>query len=69
MNRRLTALDGITALIILLLIVQIWLLSATLEAFLAGYHEAAMPGAITSALIFALCFVLYLFAHRVGKKT
>ena len=36
------------ALIVVLLIVQIWLLSATLEAYLAGHREAALPGAIIS---------------------
>lgn len=34
------------ALIVLLLIVQIWLLSATLDAYLAGHREVVLPGAI-----------------------
>src|SRR5438445_13097177 len=34
-NRGLTAIDGAMVLIVVLLIVQIWLLSATFEAFLA----------------------------------
>ena len=38
-NRGLTAIDGAMVLIVLLLIVQIWLLSATLESYLAG-HDA-----------------------------
>ena len=41
-------------LIVVLLIVQIWLLSATLESFLAGYWEAAIPDAIILA---SLCLV------------
>ncbi len=56
--------DGIMALIILLLFVQIWLLFATLEAFLAGHREVALPAAIISGLIFAACFALYVFAQR-----
>lgn len=36
-RRGLVAIDGAMALIVILLIVQIWLLSATLEAFLAGH--------------------------------
>ena len=66
MRRRITALDGITALLILLLIVQVWLLSATLDAFLAGHGNAALPGAICSGVIFAAVIGLYLFAQRIG---
>ena len=43
-NRGLTAIDGAMALIAILLIMQIWLLSATLESYLAGHPEAALPG-------------------------
>ena len=47
-TRGLTAIDGAMVLIVILLIVQIWLLSATLESYLAGHREAAVPGAIIS---------------------
>src|SRR4051812_47771158 len=52
-RRGLTAIDAITALIVILLVVQIWLLSATLDAFLAGHTETALPGAIVSGLLCA----------------
>lgn len=68
MQRRLTALDGIAALLILLLMVQVWLLSATLDAFLAGHNDAALPGAITSGLIFAAAVGLFRFAQRIDRK-
>jgi predicted Co/Zn/Cd cation transporter (cation efflux family) len=67
-QRGLTAIDGAMFLIVVLLIVQIWLLSATLEAFLAGHREAALPGAIISALIFLACLALYLFVERVDAE-
>ena len=68
MNRGLTAMDGAMALIVLLLIVQIWLLSATLESFLAGDQAAALPGAIVSAVLFLACFGLYLFVERIDAE-
>jgi hypothetical protein len=68
MGRGLTAIDGAMALIIILLMTQMWLLSATLEAYLAGYHEAAVPGAIVSGILFAACFALYLFVERVDAQ-
>jgi len=67
-NRGLTAIDGAMALIVMLLMVQIWLLSATLEAFLAGRREAAVPGAVISGLLFLVCLVLYLFVVRVDAE-
>jgi hypothetical protein len=64
-NRGLTAIDGAMVLIVILLIVQIWLLSATLESYLAGHREAAVPGAIISAILFAACLGLYRFVDRI----
>jgi hypothetical protein len=56
------------ALIVILLIVQIWLLSATLESYLAGHREAALPGAILSGILFLVCFGLYLFVDRIDAE-
>lgn len=67
-TRSLTAIDGAMVLIIVLLIVQIWLLSATLESYLAGYREAAVPGAIISGILFLACLALYLFVDRVDSE-
>jgi hypothetical protein len=64
----LTAIDGAMVLIIILLIVQIWLLSATLESYLAGHRDAAVPGAIISAVLFAACFGLYRFVDRIDSE-
>jgi hypothetical protein len=67
-TRGLTAIDGAMALIVLLLIVQIWLLSATLETYLAGHREAALPGAILSGILFAACLALYLLVVRIDSE-
>ena len=67
-NRGITAIDGALVLIVVLLIVQIWLLSATLESFLAGHREAAIPGAVISGLLFLACLGLYLFVARVDSE-
>jgi hypothetical protein len=66
--RALTAIDGALALVAVLLVVQMWLLTATLETFLAGHHEAAVPGAIVSGLLFAACLALYVFVLRVDAE-
>jgi uncharacterized protein DUF6755 len=67
MNRRpgVTALDGAIALIAVLLIVQMWLLTATLEAYLAGHTEPILPASVISGLIFLGCVGLFLLIHRI----
>ena len=67
-NRGLTPIAGAMALIAVLLIVQIWLLSATLESFLAGNHKSAMPAAVFSGLMFIVCLGLYAFVDRVDLQ-
>ncbi len=67
MRRRTTALDGVVALLIPSLMVQIWPLSATLDAYLAGHTDAALLGAICSGLIFAATAGLYWFAQRLDR--
>ena len=56
------------ALIVILLLVQIWLLTATLENFLAGFRETTLPAAILSGLIFAACIGLYLFINGIDLE-
>ena len=60
-----TAIDGVIALIAILLIVQMWLLTATLESYLAGHSEPIIPAAIISGVIFAACAGLLLFIQRI----
>ena len=61
------AIDGAIALIAVLLIVQMWLLTAALESLLAGHREAALPAAIVSGVLFAGCLALYLFLNRLDR--
>ncbi|MFZ0687925.1 MAG: DUF6755 family protein [Terriglobales bacterium] len=63
--RGLTAIAGAMSLITVLLIVQIWLLSAALESYLGGNHHTALPAAIFSGVMFLICLGLYSFVDRV----
>ena len=67
-NRGLTAIDAVIALLVILLVVQIWLLSATLDTFLAGHAETALPAAALSGLLCLTCFVLYRFVRRIDRN-
>jgi len=67
-TRGLTAIAGAMSLIAVLLIVQIWLLSAALQSFLAAKRGSALPAAIFSGVMFLTCFGLYLFVDRVDSN-
>lgn len=66
-RRGLTVIDAALALIAILLIVQMWLLTATLESFLAGHREAALPAALVSGLLTLACFGLNRFVRGVDR--
>jgi hypothetical protein len=68
-KRGLVAIDGAMALIVLLVVVQIWLLSAALESLLAGHSETALPAAVFSGLLFMSCVALTLFVSRVDRES
>ena len=70
MNERkeITAIDGAMALIAILLIVQMWLLTATLESFVAGHEESILPAAVISGIIFGACAGLFMFIRRLDAK-
>ena len=63
-----SAMDAAIALIALLLIVQMWVLTAALEDLLAGSRAAALPGALLSAVLFGACFGLYRFVAGIDRR-
>ena len=67
-TRGLTAIAGAMSLIAILLIVQIWLLSAALESFLSGKLHTALSAAIFSGVMFLICLGLYAFVDRVDSE-
>lgn len=66
-RRRRVAIDAAMVLIILVLMVQMWLLTATLESYLAGHHGVALPGFFSSLVLFALCAFLYRLVLRIDR--
>jgi len=64
----LVAIDGALALIAILLIVQMWLLSATLNAYLGGHGPVVLPAAFVSVGLCAACLVLGAFVRRMGRR-
>lgn len=66
-RRALTAMDGAIALLVVLLIVQMWVLTAALEALLAGHREGVVPATLASGVLFAASFGLYRFMRGLDR--
>jgi hypothetical protein len=67
-RRGLTAIDGANVLIGVVLVTQMWLLSAALEASLAGHDDVSLPAAIGSGVLAALCLLLFRYVGRVDRE-
>jgi hypothetical protein len=67
-GRGLVSIDGALALIAILLVVQMWLLTAALESHLAGHYETAVPAAIVSVVLFLACLALFLFVDALDSE-
>ena len=61
----LVVIDAALALIAIVLIVQMWLLSATLEAFLGGRRSVVLPAALVSIALTAIFVGLGAYVRRV----
>ncbi|HWQ52230.1 MAG TPA: DUF6755 family protein [Bryobacteraceae bacterium] len=65
--KRRVAIEAIMVMVIILLMIQMWLLTATLESFLAGHADAALPGALLSGVLFLACVALYWMIVRLDR--
>lgn len=53
-RQRLSIVHGILCIVLVLVVMQLWLLAATMNAFLGGDHAIVWPAAGASALCLAL---------------
>lgn len=66
--KRRVAVDAAMIMIIILLMTQMWLLTATLESYLAGHHDVALPGMLASLVLFLVCAALYWLVIRLDRS-
>ena len=66
-DQRLTVINGMLAFVIILVILQLWLLTATMNAFLGGDESVIWPAAIGSAVCFLLNVGLLAFLGRIER--
>jgi predicted Co/Zn/Cd cation transporter (cation efflux family) len=66
-RRRRVAIDAVMFFVIVLLMVQMWILTAALESFLAGHAEVVLPAFLASLVLFAVCVALYVLVLRLDR--
>jgi hypothetical protein len=65
-GQRMTIVNGILAFVILILVLQLWLLTATMNATLGGDASVAIPAALASLVCLGLNAGLLRYLYRLG---
>lgn len=65
--QRLQILSGIVSIVVLIVVLQLWLLTATMNAYLGGDHRVAWPAAGASLACFGLVLGLLRYVYRIER--
>ena len=68
-DRRLTVVNGILVLVILIVILQLWLLTATMNVYLGGESGFVIPAALASLACFGLNAGLLRYLYRLDSSS
>ncbi len=66
-SQRLTIVLGIMVIVLLLVILQLWLFMATMEAYLGGNDNIVVPGLIASVACLLLNFGLFHYLRNLDR--
>ncbi|HVT61115.1 MAG TPA: DUF6755 family protein [Thermoanaerobaculia bacterium] len=65
--QRTSILSGIVSIVVLIVVLQLWLLTATINAHLGGNLAVAAPAAAASLLCFVLVAGLLRYVYRLDR--
>lgn len=66
-SQRMTIVLGIMTIVLLLVILQLWLFMATMEAYLGGNDNIVVPGLIASIACLLLNFGLFHYLRNLDR--
>ena len=66
-GQRMTIVSGVLCLVLLLVVLQLWLLTATMNAFLGGDDGVVLPAALASVVCFLLNAGLLWHLYRMER--
>ena len=67
-QQKLTIVSGILAIIGMIVVLQLWLLTATMNAFLGGEEGVIIPAAIASIVCLALNLGLLWYVYALDRR-
>jgi hypothetical protein len=67
-SQRLTIVYGILCIVLIIVMLQLWLLMATMNAYLGGDESVIWPAALVSLLCFGLNGGLLWYIYRMERK-
>ena len=68
-QQKTTIVFGILSIVLMIVVLQLWLLTATMNAFLAGQERVIIPAAIASIICFGLNAGLLMYIYRMERRT
>ena len=67
-HQKTTILFGVLSIVLIIVILQLWLLTATMNAFLAGQESVILPAAMASIVCFGLNAGLLWYVYRMERR-
>jgi uncharacterized protein DUF6755 len=67
-QQKTTIVFGILSIVLTIVVLQLWLLTATMNAFLGGEESVIIPAAVASAICFALNAGLLRYIYLMERR-
>jgi hypothetical protein len=67
-QQKTTIVFGILSIVLMIVILQLWLLTATMNAFLAGEDPVIIPAAVASIVCFVLNAGLLSYVYKMEQR-
>ena len=67
-QQKMTIVFAILSIVVIIVVLQLWLLTATMNAFLAGQQRVIIPAAVASIICFVLNAGLLSYIYRMERR-
>ena len=67
-QQKTTIVFGILSGVLMMVVLQLWLLTATMNAFLAGQEKVIIPAAVASIVCFLVNLALLSYIYRMERR-
>lgn len=67
-QQKMTIVYGILCIVLVIVVLQLWLITATMNAFLGGQESVILPAAIASAVCFSLNAGLLRYVYLMERR-